>query len=51
MFRFTGFPWLSEVPDEKELKRLNTTQLLLLCGRHRGIKPILIKYLMTLKKL
>jgi hypothetical protein len=52
MFRMNGLPWLSDEPDRKELERLNLGQLLTLASRKkRGLKKVLVDYLMTFKKL
>jgi hypothetical protein len=53
MFRIDGGPWLSNIPNEKELSRLTVDQLLQLCkGRPgKGLKAVLVAYLMQFKKL
>lgn len=53
MIRFGNepMPWLSKIPVESELKRLTLKQLLEVCKWQRGLKKVLIEFLMTKKKL
>ena len=44
-------PWLSNIPKESELKRLTIKQLLEVCKHQKGLKNVLIEFLLTKKKL
>lgn len=46
-----GFPWLSDEPSRDELERLTAKQLFALCVGKKGLKPILVEFLMSFKKL
>ena len=57
MQKFHGFgvetPWMSEIPTEKELNRLNIDQLLIICRHKKRInnsfKKHLIDYILNIK--